>query len=71
MREERKLSYHWTVQEILDQYPQVMPIFIEIGLLCVGCPAESFHSLADVARENHLDLQNLMKRIRHAVEQEI
>ena len=36
---------------------------MELGLLCVGCPTEAFHTLADVAREYHLDLNQLLQRI--------
>ena len=36
---------------------------MELGLLCVGCPAEAFHTLEDVAREYHLDLDQLLQRI--------
>ncbi len=40
---------------------------MDLGLLCVGCPAEAFHTLADVAREYHLDLDQLLQRVYKAV----
>lgn len=45
------LSSDITVKKLLDHYPQVLQVFLDIGLLCVGCPTEAFHTLADVARE--------------------
>lgn len=59
-----------TVKELIDQYPEVLPVFFKIGLLCVGCPGESFHTLADVARENNLDLRKLLERIQNAIDRE-
>ena len=56
------------VQELLDLYPQALGVFLDIGLLCVGCPTEAFHTLADVAREYRLDLNQLLRRIYKAVE---
>jgi len=57
------LSREITVKDLLDRYPQLLQLFMELGLLCPGCPAEAFHTLADVAREYHLDLNQLRQRI--------
>ena len=62
-----RLSSDITVKELLDRYPQLLPSFMDLGLLCVGCPAEAFHSLADVALEYHLDLNQLLRRIDQAI----
>jgi hybrid cluster-associated redox disulfide protein len=61
------LSPDITVKELLDHYPQLMQLFMDLGLLCIGCPAEAFHTLADVAREYHLDLNQLLQRIDIAI----
>jgi hybrid cluster-associated redox disulfide protein len=57
------LSREITVKDLLDRCPQVLQLFMEMGLLCPGCPAEAFHTLEDVAREYHLDLNQLLQRI--------
>ena len=62
------LSSNITVKELLDHYPQVLQVFLDIGLLCVGCPTEAFHTLADVAREYRLDLDQLRRRLYKAIE---
>jgi len=56
-----------TVKELLDRHPQTLTVFLGLRLLCVGCPAEAFHTLADVAREYDLDLETLRTRIRSAI----
>ena len=63
MNKKEALTSAITVKEVLDRYPQALQVFMNLGLLCVGCPAEAFHSLADVAREYHLDLNQLLQRI--------
>ncbi len=40
---------------------------MDIGLLCVGCPTDAFHTLADVAKEYNLNLDQLVQRIHKAV----
>jgi hybrid cluster-associated redox disulfide protein len=62
------LSPDITVKELLDHYPQLMQLFMDLGLLCIGCPVEAFHTLADVAREYHLDLDQLLQRIDIAID---
>ncbi|MCF8127708.1 MAG: DUF1858 domain-containing protein [Deltaproteobacteria bacterium] len=59
-----------TVKELLDRYPQALQPLMDLGLLCVGCPAEAFHTLADVAREYHLDPNQLLRRIHKAIQDE-
>jgi hybrid cluster-associated redox disulfide protein len=57
-----------TVKELLDRFPQLLKIFMEMNLMCAGGPTETFHTLADVAREYHLDLERLFIRIHEALE---
>lgn len=52
-----------TVKELLDQYPQLLEIFVDLKLKCFGCPLESFHTLAEVALQNMIDLDQLLERI--------
>ncbi len=62
------LSSDITVKELLDRYPQLLKSFMDLGLLCPGCPTEAFHTLKDVAREYHLDLNQLRLRLERAIE---
>ncbi|MCP3955880.1 MAG: DUF1858 domain-containing protein [Desulfobacterales bacterium] len=62
------LSSDITVKELLDRYPQLLKLFMDLGLLCPGCPTEAFHTLKDVAREYHLDLNQLRLRLERAIE---
>ncbi len=64
------LSSDITVKELLDHHPQALQLFMDLGLLCVGCPAEGFHTLVDVAREYHLELNQLLRNIHKAIEDE-
>ncbi len=56
-----------TVKEVLDRYPRTLQPFMNLGLLCVGCPMETFHTLADVAREYRMDPDQLLQRFQRAI----
>lgn len=63
MNKKAALTSAMTVKEVLDRHPQVIQEFMNIGLLCVDCPAEAFHTMEDVAREYNLDLDQLLQSI--------
>jgi hybrid cluster-associated redox disulfide protein len=57
------ISAEIIVKDLLDRHPRLVQLFMDMELMCVGCPAEAFHTLADVSREYHLDLKQLLQRI--------
>ncbi len=63
MNKKEELTTASIVKEVLEQHPQTLQVFMDIGLLCAGCPTEAFHTLADVAREYHLDLDRLLLQL--------
>lgn len=62
-----EISSDTTVKELLESYPQVLQVFMDMGLLCPGCPAEAFHTLAEVAQEYLLNVDILLERIAAAI----
>ena len=67
MNKKEPLTSAITVKEVLDRHPETLKVFMDTGLLCVGCPTEAFHTLADVAREYHLDLNQLLRHLNKAI----
>ncbi len=67
MNKKEPLTSAITVKEVLDRHPGALKVFMDKGLLCVGCPTEAFHTLADVAREYHLDLNQLLRHLNKAI----
>lgn len=61
------ISSDITVKELLENYPQTLRMFLDMGFLCAGCPAEAFHTLADVAKAYKLDVNTLIDNINKKV----
>jgi len=57
-----------TIKELIDRYPGLIKLFMNMGLLCIGCPAETFHTVTDIAREYGLDLNHLVDQINRAIQ---
>jgi len=43
-----------TVKQVLTEYAQTAPVFIELRTLCVGCAINQFCTLGDVASIYHI-----------------
>jgi hybrid cluster-associated redox disulfide protein len=65
-----KIDSKMTIQELLGHHPCATAAFIKRRRLCVGCPAQAFHALADVARIHGCTIDDLSDAIREAIETE-
>ncbi len=41
------LSLHMTISEILDRWPEFIPVFLKHKMACVGCSMADFMTLED------------------------
>ena len=39
------------IGDVLDAYPDTAPLFLEIGMHCLGCPASRGESIADAGTD--------------------
>ena len=56
-----------TMDAIMRQWPQTIRVILGHGLICVGCPIASFHTVSDAAREHRLDEQVLLRDLMAAM----
>jgi len=64
----RKFSDDTTMDEIMHASPAAIRVVLQHGMLCVGCPIASFHTIADAAREHNLKEEQLSFNLRAAIE---
>lgn len=62
-RAEMKPDANMTISDLLEWQPQTASIFIQRKMLCIGCPAEAFHTLGDAARLYGFDLTDFIAAI--------
>ncbi len=63
-----KIDSKITVQKLLANHPGAITAFIKAKMQCVGCPAQGFHTLEEVARIYGCTVEDLCLAIREAVE---
>ena len=65
-----KIDSETTIQELLKRHPCATAVFIKRRMQCVGCPAQAFHALEDVARIHGSTIDELCAAIREAIQME-
>lgn len=58
-----KVTKDMTIGEILAANPDVVPVLLDAGMHCLGCPASQAESLAEAAMVHGIDIEELMKKI--------
>ncbi|MBQ7971663.1 MAG: DUF1858 domain-containing protein [Clostridia bacterium] len=51
------------IAEVLDNYPQTAPLFLEIGMHCLGCPSARGESVEQACMVHGADCDALIEKI--------
>ena len=57
------ITKEMTIGDILSSNPDVVPVLLEAGMHCLGCPASQAESLEEAAAVHGIDIDELMKAI--------
>ena len=62
--------YHddMSMDQIMRLWPATIRVVLAHGLLCVGCPIASFHTVDDAVREHGIDGEAFIKALRAAID---
>lgn len=63
------LSKTLTVAELLKQYPQAVPVFLQHRMSCVGCSMSLFETLQDAAAIYHVPFDSFILELQGAIDQ--
>ncbi len=51
------------IGDVLDNAPESAPLFLEIGMHCLGCPSARGESIADACAVHGVDADELVKKL--------
>jgi hybrid cluster-associated redox disulfide protein len=57
------------VAEVLERWPETIPVFFRYRMACVGCPIAPFETLAEVAAIYRLDVSRFLNELELVVQQ--
>jgi hybrid cluster-associated redox disulfide protein len=52
------------VDDVMNDVPETIGVFLEFRLRCVGCPIARFHTIEDACREHGVDRDVFLKALR-------
>jgi hybrid cluster-associated redox disulfide protein len=56
-----------TVGQVLRLYPQTVPVFLELGMHCLGCPSSTMESIEGAARTHGKDVESLVEQLNKVI----
>ncbi|MDX9872386.1 MAG: DUF1858 domain-containing protein [Clostridia bacterium] len=65
-----KINKEMSIMEIVNKYPQTVPIFIEHGMGCLGCAAARFENLEQGAMAHGIDAAKLLEDLNKSLEEQ-
>ena len=63
-----KVDQHTIIGDILDMDPSVAPLFLEIGMHCLGCPSARGETLGQACQVHGVDAGELLAKINGILE---
>lgn len=56
-----------SITEILDRWPEVIPVFLNHKMACVGCSLADFMTLEDALDIYHLDQEQFIEDFQNTI----
>lgn len=66
----KRIQIENNVLEIMQRWPETVPVFLKYKTSCVGCQLASFETLSDAAAVYRIDLPNFVEELEAAIEAE-
>ena len=62
-----KITADMNIREVLEKYPETIPVFIKNNIGCIGCIAASFENIRDIALVHGIDVKTFLEELNAAV----
>ena len=64
-----KITKDTIIGDILDIAPQAAPVFMSIGMHCLGCPASRGETVEEACAVHNVDCDSLLRAVNEAANQ--
>ena len=64
-----KVTKEMSIIEIVQKYPEALPVFAKYGLGCIGCAAARFENLEAGAKVHGIDPDKMVEDLNAAIAQ--
>ena len=64
---DEKITAKMNIREVIDKYPETIPVFAKYNMGCIGCIAASFETIEDIAAVHGTDVKAFVKDLNEAI----
>ena len=68
MKKKPKITKEMTIGEVIRNYPETLPLFLNHGLHCVGCPIAQGETIEQAAKVHKIDLDKFLQQLNKTIE---
>ena len=61
------ISKEMLISEVLDTDQIVVPVFLDAGMHCLGCPSHQYESLEDACAVHGIDVDTLVTKLNETI----
>lgn len=65
-----KITKDMGIADVIQKYPQLVPVFVQHGLGCIGCAMANFESIEQGAAAHGMDVDSLVKDLNEVASME-
>ena len=63
-----KITEDMNIREVLEKHPELVAVFQEHNMGCIGCIAASFEKISDIAAVHGIDVKQFVKELNEAMQ---
>lgn len=67
MLETISLNPEMTTDALMRRWPRTIPVLIQHGMLCVGCPIAGFHTLTEACVQHGAEFEGFIAALEKAI----
>jgi hybrid cluster-associated redox disulfide protein len=68
MKKKPKITKEMTIGEVIRNYPETLPLFLNYGLHCVSCPVAQAETIEQAAKVHRIDLDKFLQELNKTIE---
>lgn len=62
-----KINENMNIRDVIEKYPEVIPVFQKYNMGCIGCIAASFEKLSDIASVHGVNVKTFINDLNDAI----
>ena len=63
-----KITADMNIKEVIENHPEVVPVFQKHNMGCIGCIAASFEKISDIAAVHGIDVKKFVEELNEAMQ---